>query len=168
MFCNNLSGKRIWKRTDTRLTDSLGYTPETNTALLFSRESESDSAGSDSLRPHGLYNPWDSPGQNTGVGSLSLLQGIVPIQGLNPGLPHCRRILYHLSHQGSPSESVYIYPLRLQPSSHPSIPPFYVITEGPWFLVALGFGFCPTRGSGVDGKQSQFWPPVKQLITLDL
>ena len=98
----------------------------------------------------------------------ALLQGIFPIQGLNPGLPHCRRILYHLSHQGSPSESVYIYPLRLQPSSHPSIPPFYVITEGPWFLVALGFGFCPTRGSGVDGKQSQFWPPVKQLITLDL
>ena len=37
----------------------------------------------------------------TGVGSLSLLQGIFPTQGLNPGLPHCRRILYPLSHQGS-------------------------------------------------------------------
>ena len=46
--------------------------------------------------------PWNSPGQNTGVGSLSLLQGIFPTQGSNPGLPHCRRILYHLSHQGSP------------------------------------------------------------------
>ena len=46
--------------------------------------------------------PWDSPGQNTGVGSLSLLQRIFPIQGLNPGLPHCRRILYQLSHKGSP------------------------------------------------------------------
>ena len=41
-------------------------------------------------------------GQNSGVGSLSLLQGIVPTQGLNLGLPHCRWILYHLSHQGSP------------------------------------------------------------------
>ena len=41
-----------------------------------------------------------SPGQNTGVGSLSLLQGILPTQGLNPGLPHCGRILYQLSHKG--------------------------------------------------------------------
>ena len=47
--------------------------------------------------------PWNSPGQNTGVGSLSLLQGIFPIQRLNPGLLHCRRILYQLSHKGSPS-----------------------------------------------------------------
>ena len=70
---------------------------------------------SDSLRPHGLYSPWDSPGQNTGVGSLSLLQGIFPSQGSNPGLPHCRRILYQLSYQGSQesrrllSESSQIY-----------------------------------------------------------
>ena len=49
-----------------------------------------------------LYSPWNSPGQNTGVGSLSLLQGIFPTQGLSPGLPHCRQILYQLSHQGSP------------------------------------------------------------------
>ena len=46
--------------------------------------------------------PWNSPGQNTGVGSLSFLQGNFPTQGLNPGLPHCRQILYQLSHQGSP------------------------------------------------------------------
>ena len=38
----------------------------------------------------GLYNPWNSPSQNTGVGSLSLLQGIFPALGSNPGLPHCR------------------------------------------------------------------------------
>ena len=50
-----------------------------------------------------LYSPWNSPGQNTGVASLSLLQGIFPTQGPNPGLPHCRQILYHLSHQGSPN-----------------------------------------------------------------
>ena len=41
-------------------------------------------------------------GQNTEVGSLSLLQGILPIQGSNPGLPHCRQTLYQLSHKGSP------------------------------------------------------------------
>ena len=57
---------------------------------------------SNSLRPHGLYSPWNSPGQNTGVGSRSLLQGIFPTQGLNPGLLHCRQILYLLSHKGSP------------------------------------------------------------------
>ena len=64
--------------------------------------SESHSVVSDSLQPHGLYSPWNSPGQNTGVGSLSLLQGIFPTQGLNPGLPHCRWILYLLSHKGRP------------------------------------------------------------------
>ena len=49
-----------------------------------------------------LYSPWNYLGQNPGVGSLSLLQGIIPTQGSNPGLPHCRRILYQLSHKGSP------------------------------------------------------------------
>ena len=57
---------------------------------------------SPTLQPHGLYSPWNSPGQNTGLGSLSLLQGIFPTQGLNPDLPHCRWILYRLRHQGNP------------------------------------------------------------------
>jgi len=57
---------------------------------------------SDSLRTHGLYSPWNSPGQNNGMGSLSFLQGVFLTQGLNPGLPHCRQILYQLSHKGSP------------------------------------------------------------------
>ena len=57
---------------------------------------------SDCLRPHGLCIPWNALGQNTGVGSLSLLQGIFPTQGSNPGLSHCRQILYQLSHKGSP------------------------------------------------------------------
>ena len=65
-------------------------------------ESESHSVMSDSLRPLGLYSLWDFPGQNTGVGSFFLLQGIFPMQGLNPGIPHCRQILYQLSHKGSP------------------------------------------------------------------
>ena len=44
----------------------------------------------------------DSPGMNTGVGSHALLQGIFPTQGSNPGLLHCRQVLYRLSHQRSP------------------------------------------------------------------
>ena len=63
---------------------------------------ESHSVISDSLQPHKLYSPWNSPGQNTGVGSLSLLQEIIPTQGSNPGLPHCRWILYQVTHKGSP------------------------------------------------------------------
>ena len=67
--------------------------------------SESCSVISDFLRPHGLYGPWNSLGQNIGLGILSLLQGIFPTQGLNPGLPglpHCRQILYQLSYKWSP------------------------------------------------------------------
>ena len=48
------------------------------------------------------YSPWNSPAQHTGVGSCSLLQGIFPTQGSNPGLLYCRQILYQLSNQGSP------------------------------------------------------------------
>ena len=47
-----------------------------------------------------LHSPWDFPGKNTGVGCHFLLQGIFLTQGSNPGLLHCRQILY-LSHQGS-------------------------------------------------------------------
>ena len=57
---------------------------------------------SNSLQPRGLCSPGNSPGHNTGMGSLFPLQGIFPTQGLNPGLPHYRQILYQLSHQGSP------------------------------------------------------------------
>ena len=65
-------------------------------------ESESHSVVSASLSPRELCSPWNSPGQNTGVDSLSLLQGILPIQGSNPDLPYCRWVLYQLSHKGSP------------------------------------------------------------------
>ena len=62
-----------------------------------------DAQSCPTLRPHRLYSPWNSQGQNTGVGSLSLLQGIFPTQGSNPGFLHCRQILYQLSYQGSPT-----------------------------------------------------------------
>ena len=77
-----------------------------------SLSSESHSAPFDSLGPHGLYSPWNSPGQNTVVDSRSLLQGIFLTQGLNPGLPHCRWILYQLNHKGSPKH------LKLLPQPH--------------------------------------------------
>ena len=64
-------------------------------------ESQCRSAMCNSLRPRWLYRPGNSLGQNAGMGSLSL-QGIFPPQGLNSGLPHCRQILYCLSHQQSP------------------------------------------------------------------
>ena len=54
------------------------------------------------------YSPWDSPGQNTGVGSHWLLQGIFPTQGSNLGLLHCRQILYCLSHWGSPLQETFL------------------------------------------------------------
>ena len=68
-------------------------------------ESESE-VMPDSLRPIDSSLPgccpWDFPGKNTGVACHSLLQRIVPIQGSNPDLLHCREMLYRLSHQGSP------------------------------------------------------------------
>ena len=61
--------------------------------------------------------PWNSLGQNTGVGSLSLLQGIFPTQRSTPVLPHCRRILYQLSHQGSPRKLAWVaYPFSRRSS----------------------------------------------------
>jgi len=109
------TGNPLWYSCLGNLNSSLvGYSQwsskESDTAYQQNRSSlsepESESARpsvvSASLQHRGLYSPWNSPGQNTGVGSLSLLQGIFPTQGLNPGLPHCSWILYQLSHKGSP------------------------------------------------------------------
>ena len=71
--------------------------------ILESRKvSASHSVVSDTLQPPGLYSPWNSLGQFTRVDNPSPLQGIFPSQGLNPGLPQCRQILYQLSYQGIP------------------------------------------------------------------
>ena len=72
----------------------------------------SHSVMSDSLRPHELEPtrllcPWNSPSKNTGVDCHSLLQRIFQTQELNAGLPHCRQILYSLSHQGNPFKQVW-------------------------------------------------------------
>ena len=77
--------------------------------IYFLYESESHSVVSDTLWPHGLYSPWNSPGQNTEMCSHSLLQRIFSTQELNWGLLHCRRILYQLSYQRSPIFFIYVY-----------------------------------------------------------
>ena len=68
---------------------------------------------SDSLQPRGLQParspcPWNPPGKNTGVGCHFLLQGMFLTQGSNPGLLHCRQILYCLSHQGRPTSTLIL------------------------------------------------------------
>ena len=84
---------------------------------LNSKWSESCPVMSDSLLPHGLQSPWNPPGQNSGVGSLSLLQMMFPTQGSNPGLPPCRWILYQLSHKGSPRTLEWVaYPFSSRAS----------------------------------------------------
>ena len=82
-----------------------------------------------SVTPWTVYSPWNSPGQNTGVGSLSLLQEIFPTQGLNPGLLHCRQILYQLSHRGSPRFSLNI---RMA-----SLPSTFRHNKGAYLFIAL-------------------------------
>ena len=80
----------------------------------------------------------DSPGQNTGMGCHCLLQAIFPTQGSNPGLPHCRWILYHLSHQGSPSNTVTnVDSLNFSPLSSS----FFFF---PWLYI-LSYLSSPTR-----------------------
>ena len=77
---------------------------------------------SDSLWRHELYSRWNSPGQNTGVGSLSLLQGIFPAQRPNPFLPYCRQILYQLSHKGIPNcVTWFIAVAGMKPAISPSV-----------------------------------------------
>ena len=87
---------------DTVLVTLYAYLMRKHSPATLKKKSESHSVMSDSLRPQGLYSPWNSPGQNTGVDNLSLLQGIYPTQGSNPGLSHCRQILCQLSYKGIP------------------------------------------------------------------
>ena len=92
--------------------------------------------------------PQEKP-KNIGVGSLSLLQRIFPTQGSNPGLPHCRQILYHLSHQGRPeseSESCSVVSYSLQPRG------LYSPWNSPGLNTGVGSlsllqGIFPTQGS---------------------
>ena len=85
--------------------------------------------------PPGSSAHGDSPGKNTGVGCHFLLQGIFPTQGSNPGLPHCRQILYRLSHQGSP----YSYPVGVY-SEQLLEPSFGNPNQSPYLKPHVGLG----------------------------
>ena len=99
----------------------------------YTKKRESHSVLSDSLQPHGLYSPWNSLGQNTGVDSLSFLQGVFPTQGSNPGLPPYSRILYQLSHKGSPKILEWVaYPIS-SGSSQPRNPTKVLCIAGGFF-----------------------------------
>ena len=89
---------------------------------------------SDSLwshEPARLLCPWNSPSKNTGVGCHSLLQWIFPTQGLNPGLQHCRQILYLLSQQGN----LFLLLHAFKNTFYPSI--FSVFTFTLSFIVSV-------------------------------
>ena len=125
VFCEYLDDSQSWRSAPaTKLSDNPRWKPNHYSEIVISGfmsqierqikpvgtvwihiiSSVSRSVVSDSLRPHGLQParllcPWNSPGKNTGVGCLFLIQGIFPAQGSNLGFLHCRQILYHLSHQ---------------------------------------------------------------------
>ena len=89
-----------------------------------------------------FFSPWDSPGKNTGVGCHALLQGTFPTQGLNPGLPHCRQILYQLSYQGSLNQLyMSIYPL------------FFILFSN---VMSLFFTIWATRGPYIGHYRIEF------------
>ena len=116
---------------------------------------------SDSLRPHGLYSPWNSPGQNTGVGRLSLLQGIFPTQELNQGLLHCRRIIYQLNYEGNPSSTPGLgrpprkgkaYPLQYSGLKNST-------DRGAWWATVCGVTKSQKRLSAPRHPQHEFSSP---------
>ena len=122
------------------------YWTAERTSQCSESESESHSV-SDSLRPHGLCSPLNSPGQNTGVGSLYLLQGISLTQGSKPALLHCRWILYQLSHSEGPScnHLIYSWPMHISALIilRDSIGCFFYL-----FCFLPGWGTYPTHRLG--------------------
>ena len=133
---------------------------------------------SNSLWPHGLYSPWDSPGQNTGVGSCSLFQGIFQTQRWNPGLPHCRRIPHQLSYQGSPiTPKKFNYTEQLhQRSSHAVKKVLGPTTDFPtwgsgkgtetpqgiWLWRPVGFDYRTPTGQETDSLRARTKPCAHQ------
>ena len=86
----------------------------------------------------------DSPGKNAGVGCPALLQGIFPTQGLNPGLPNCWRILYHLSHQGSPYICIYMVASDFPPLIWERLLQF-MQGNASTIVVLIGAGLCEVQ-----------------------
>ena len=125
-------------------------------------ESESRSVESNSLQPHGPYSSWNSWGQNTGIDSCSLLQGIFPTQGSNPGLLHCRQILYQLSHKGSPRILEWVaYPFSSGSSQTRNRTRVSCIAGG-FFTNWCSINICWVN-EWMDGSNVVLVPPVQQF-----
>ena len=113
---------------------------------------------SDSLRPHGLpirlLRPWDFLGKSAGVDCHFLLQGIFPTQESNPGFPHCRQMLYHLSHQGREHPMYSLVPTWLWPESFTvrCLLQMYVTASTPGYSVhpSRASLYAPLCASGVE------------------
>ena len=110
---------------------------------------------SDSLQPHGLYSPWNSPGQNTGVGSLSLLQGVFPTQGSNPGLPPLQADSFPAEPQGSPR-------------ARRDLPKFVCTPRGGGWAQGAAAGTKALAPHGAQLKEgSSLWVASSVAITVD-
>ena len=135
-----------------------------------SRESGSHSVMSDSLRPHGLHSPWNSPGQNTGVGSLSLFQGIFPTQGSDPHLLHCRRILYHLSHlEDHPQKASVGADMSLIPETEgDGLEPQLCLRLplGCWVLTSLCLAFLPWKQEH-SAHFTALWHMLQEMVCME-
>ena len=129
---------------------------------------------SDPLRPPGLYSPWNSPGQNSRVGSLSLLQGIFSAQGSNPGVLHCRQILYQLNHQdmfsyrGHHRKQLMLHLQKLLFLSSRTEPEDRILILPPIFLMSLivdanFYGVCD---SGILHPHTATWLAISHLKIL--
>ena len=104
----------------------LGLIPSSTISL------QSESRSAVTLRSHGLYSPWNSPGQNRVAFPFS--RGIFPTQGSKPGLLHCRWILYQLSHKGSPRKLEWVaYPFWRRDLSDPGNQTGISCTAGGFF-----------------------------------
>ena len=127
-------------------------------------ESEILSVMSNSLWPHGLYSPWSSPCQNAGVGSCFLLQGLFSTQGSNPSLPHCRQILYQLSHKGSPRILEWV--------AYPFSNRIFPIQESNWSLLHCRWiltSWATREGwSFLKGSLNVLWALLLNLVMLKL
>ena len=123
-------------------------------------KSENRSVVSDFLQPHGLYSLWNSPGQNTGVGSLSLLQGIFPTQESNQGLLRCRQILYQLSYKGLLNQAVAM--------THDTKSIHHVTLLAAAAAAAKSLQSCPTLYDPIDGSPpGSPVPGILQARTLE-
>ena len=97
----------------------------------------------------------DSPGKSSGVGCHALLQGIFPTQGSNPGLLHCRQILYFLSHQGSPRILAWVAcPFSILPMSPPLLIYRHHIPCGTFVKAAWWASFSPVSVAASDCRAS--------------